>query len=59
MTAQWSIDRARGRATLVITPFRALTPAEISDIESEGAGVLAFAAADQGEHDVRVLDSGG
>jgi winged helix DNA-binding protein len=54
ITAQWSIERTRERATLTVTPFRALSAAETAEIEAEATGVLAFAAADDGEHDVRV-----
>jgi hypothetical protein len=56
--AEWSIDRAGGRATLLVTPFRRLTTAERSDVEREGAALLRFVASAEGEHDVVVAAHG-
>jgi hypothetical protein len=40
----WRITRANGRATLVLEPFTALVPRDRAELETEGAGLLAFAA---------------
>ena len=55
--AEWSIDRADGRATLVVRPFRTLTAAETSGVEDEGADLLRFLAAGE-DHDVVVAPHG-
>jgi hypothetical protein len=55
--AEWSIDRAAGRATLVVTPFRTLTAAERSGVADEGAELLRFLAASD-DHDVVVAPLG-
>lgn len=55
VTAHWSIDRTSEGATLTVRPFRALSRAETTEVEAEGAAVLAFAAADRTDHDVRLL----
>ena len=49
----WVIRRERATATLVVTPFRPLTAAERRGLEDEGAGLLAFAASDARERDIR------
>ena len=56
VSAGWRIDRERngGRATLVVMPVRDLTPAERRDLETESLAMLAFAAADAADHDVRI-----
>ncbi len=56
--AEWSIDRAGDRATIVVTPFRPLTAAERADVEHEAAALLRFLAAVAGEHDVVVAPHG-
>jgi hypothetical protein len=50
----WAVRRERSTATLVITPFRPLTGTERRDLEEEGAGLLAFAAADAADRDIRI-----
>jgi hypothetical protein len=42
----WKIDRAKGRATLLVTPFGPVAAADRAALEAEGAGLLAFAAPD-------------
>lgn len=54
VSAMWSVERAKGRAALVVTPFRRLTAAERTDVGDEGARLLGFTAADADDHDVRV-----
>jgi Winged helix DNA-binding domain len=54
VSAMWSVERAKGRAALVVTPFRRLTAVERTDVGDEGARLLAFTAADADDHDVRV-----
>jgi hypothetical protein len=54
VSAMWSVERAKGRAALVVTPFRRLTAAERADVGDEGARLLGFTAADADDHDVRV-----
>ena len=51
----WTIERARGSATLVVTPFGPLSGADREAVEDEGSALLAFAAAEADDHDVRVL----
>lgn len=50
----WRIVRAGLRATLVITPIAPLTAADIAALTDEGASLLAFAAADTIDRDIRV-----
>jgi hypothetical protein len=52
--ATWKIARARGSATLVITPFRRLSKPERAAVAEEGARLLSFAAADAARHEVRI-----
>jgi hypothetical protein len=52
--AQWTIDRSGGTATLCVTPFRALTSAEIAEVEAEGAALLELAAGSAGAREVVV-----
>jgi hypothetical protein len=55
VSAGWRIDReAAGRATLVVMPVRDITPAEGRELETESLAMLAFAAPDAGDHDVRI-----
>ena len=49
----WAVQRERAGATLVVTPFRRLTAGERRALSDEGAGLLAFAAADSTERDIR------
>lgn len=51
----WTIERARGSATLVVTPFGPLSGADREAVEDEGSALLAFAAAEADDRDVRVL----
>ncbi|MGH9232445.1 MAG: winged helix DNA-binding domain-containing protein [Acidimicrobiales bacterium] len=56
VAAMWSLDRARGAATLVVTPLRPLTGTERTAVGDEGARLLAFTAAEADDHDVRIVD---
>ncbi len=56
VAAIWAIERAKGRATLVVTPFRRLGRAERAEVADEGGRLLAFAAADAADHDVRITE---
>jgi hypothetical protein len=56
VTAMWSIDRAKGAATLAVTPLRPLDRAEREAVGDEGARLLAFTAAGADDHDVRIVD---
>jgi hypothetical protein len=56
VAAIWSIERAKGRATLVVTPFRGLGRANRADVADEGGRLLAFATADAADHEVRITD---
>ena len=49
----WAVQRERATATLVVTPFRRLTSREREGLTVEGAGLLAFAAADASVRDIR------
>jgi hypothetical protein len=49
----WAVQRDRESATLVVTPFRPLNAGERQALSDEGAGLLAFAAADSTERDIR------
>jgi len=49
----WAVQRERAVATLVLTPFRRLTADERRALSEEGARLLAFAAADSTERDIR------
>jgi hypothetical protein len=53
--ATWQITVAGDQATLLIKPFAPLASADQADVVTEGAGLLAFAAADATSHDVQVL----
>jgi hypothetical protein len=56
VAAIWAIERAKGRATLVVTPFRRLGRAERAEVADEGGRLLAFAAADAADHDVSITE---
>jgi winged helix DNA-binding protein len=49
----WVVRRERSTATLVVTPYRPLTAAERRGLEDEGAGLLAFVAAEAGDRVIR------
>ncbi|HEX5947861.1 MAG TPA: winged helix DNA-binding domain-containing protein [Acidimicrobiales bacterium] len=55
----WTIERARGSAALVVTPFGPLSGADREAVEDEGAALLAFAAAEADHRDVRMLAGSG
>ena len=51
----WRIDRsARGRATIVVVPFAALSRAAVDAVSAEAEGVVGFVADDAAEHHVQV-----
>jgi hypothetical protein len=52
--AVWRIERANGRATLVVTPHARLARAETGAVTAEAERLLAFAAAGADSHDVRI-----
>lgn len=52
----WRIERARGAATLHVTPFAPIPASARPALEAEGAELVAFAAADAGGRDVRIGD---
>ncbi len=54
----WTIDRHRGAASLLIEPFAPLPKRDQDTLSEEGLRLLAFAAADAGDHDVRITPSG-
>ncbi|WNZ61041.1 winged helix DNA-binding domain-containing protein [Myxococcus sp. MxC21-1] len=49
----WRIERARGTATLCITPFARLSREDRAALSDEGGRLLAFAAADVQHADIR------
>jgi hypothetical protein len=49
----WKMDRRRGAATLLISPFESLAAADRAALEEEGMALLRFAETDATEHDVR------
>ncbi|WP_228558476.1 winged helix DNA-binding domain-containing protein [Myxococcus sp. AB056] len=49
----WRIERARGTATLCITPFARLSREDRAALSDEGGRLLAFAAADDQHADIR------
>jgi hypothetical protein len=51
--ASWKIMRQRGSATLLITPFVALSAQVRAELTEEGARLLAFAAEDAQTHDIQ------
>jgi hypothetical protein len=53
MRGTWKINRHRGAATLLIEPFERLSKADTAALTSEGAQLLAFAAAEADTHDIR------
>lgn len=53
----WAIDRERGTATLVITPIGRLSRRDTEALTDEGEGLLAFAAAEARDHDIRFADA--
>jgi DNA glycosylase AlkZ-like len=57
VAAKWSVERTKQAATLIVTPFGRLARADRQSIASEGARLLAFAATDATDRDVRVVDA--
>ena len=49
----WGVERERRRATLTITPVARLSKAAMAALSDEGAGLLAFLAADATDRDIR------
>jgi Winged helix DNA-binding domain len=56
VAAVWSVERAKGAAALVVTPLGPLAGTERTAVGDEGARLLAFTAAEAGDHDVRIVD---
>lgn len=54
--ATWQIARPATAATLTVAPFAPLTPADRTAIEAEGHALLAFAAIDAANHEIRFAD---
>ncbi|MEV2279056.1 winged helix DNA-binding domain-containing protein, partial [Nocardiopsis sp. NPDC049922] len=55
--AAWKVVRARGSATVEVTPFTRLNPTVTDDVVAEGLRLLRFLAPDRDEHAIRVIDS--
>jgi hypothetical protein len=51
----WRVARERGTASLLIEPFVALGTADRAAVEEEGERLLAFASAEAGSREVRVV----
>ena len=51
--ATWRVEKAAGAATLTVRPFRALTPAEATDVTAEGLALLRFLHP-RAEHDLHL-----
>jgi hypothetical protein len=49
----WTMTTQKGAATLTVRPFRRLSTADTAALDTEGAALLAFAAADAGRHEIR------
>lgn len=54
--ATYTITRQRSQATLLVTPFARLSRKDTAALTTEGARLLAFAAADADTHDVRFAE---
>lgn len=54
----WRIDRANGKATLLVEPFERLARRDRTSLAEEGARLLAFVAADAERRDVRFVSPG-
>jgi Winged helix DNA-binding domain len=52
----WGVQRDRGRATLTITPHARLSKTDATALADEGAGLLAFLAADAADRDIRFAE---
>ena len=53
----WGVQRDRGRATLTITPVTHLSKTDATALADEGAGLLAFLAAETTDRDIRFAES--
>jgi Winged helix DNA-binding domain len=58
VVAIWKLVRAPGTATLEIAPLTRLSGEERAAVAQEGERLLAFAAADAGDHDIRFVAPG-
>jgi hypothetical protein len=58
VAAIWRIARDPGRAVLEVEPLAPLPQAAVAGLSDEGERLLAFAADDADDHDVRVLPDG-
>jgi Winged helix DNA-binding domain len=54
LAARWRAGGAAAGTTLVVEPFRRLSPAEKAEIADEGARLLGFLEPDAEPHDIRV-----
>ena len=52
----WGVQRERGRATLTITPLATLSKSDSNALADEGAGLLAFLAAEATDRDIRFAE---
>lgn len=58
VAAAWKIEREKGRATLAIEGFAPLAKADRAALEEEGVRLLAFAAPEADDRDVRFVEGG-
>jgi hypothetical protein len=54
----WNLARARAAATLTVEPFEPLSKKDAAAVAAEGRRLLAFAAEDLHEREVRILEPG-
>jgi hypothetical protein len=54
----WRIERSLAAAVLAVEPFTPLALDDEAAVHAEGAGLLAFAAADAERHEVRIVGPG-
>jgi hypothetical protein len=59
VAAIWKLARTPGRAILEIEPLAPLSAADRTTVSEEGERLLAFAADDAPDHDLRFVSSGG
>jgi hypothetical protein len=55
----WKMKRERGKAVLIIEPFKRLSAQEHNDLTEEGARLLSFTAPEDDSHDIVFLPSDG
>jgi winged helix DNA-binding protein len=53
----WRLERQADAATLIIEPFKRLSRRDSAEVAGEGARLLAFAAGDAGQRDLRMAPS--